>query len=61
MLLQQVATALAHMHRKDLVHQDLHAGNVLLSLDGSACKVVDLGSAHYSFINNQPNCLGESM
>lgn len=44
MLLQQVAAALAQMHQRYLVHQDLHAANVLLTQDGSACKISDLGT-----------------
>ena len=33
---QGLASALAHMHDRGLVDQDLSAGNVLLTLDGSA-------------------------
>ena len=33
---QRLASGLAHMHRKGMVDQDLSAGNILLTLDGSA-------------------------
>lgn len=60
-LMQQVAGALAHMHSKKLVHQDLHVGNLLLSLDGSAFKIADLGSARYCEIDDEPNWLSFSL
>ena len=61
MLLQQVAAALTQMHKKHLVHQDLHVGNVLLSLDGTTCKIADLGSARHSVINGEPNFQSTSL
>lgn len=60
-MLQQLAAALAQMHQHYLVHQDLHAANILLTQDGSACKISDLGSAQYRVIDGQPNCLSSSM
>ena len=43
-----MASAVQHTHSKQLVHQDLHANNVLSSLDGNSWKVVDLGVASFT-------------
>lgn len=43
-----MASALQWMHKKGLVHQDLHAGNVLQSRDGQQWKLVDFGIAAWS-------------
>ncbi len=60
-MLQQVAAGLAQMHQRLLVHQDLHAGNVLLSQDGTACKISDLGNTQYTVIDDEPNFLTVNM
>ncbi|KAG9290405.1 hypothetical protein G9A89_007136 [Geosiphon pyriformis] len=45
-ILGQVASALVDIHRKDLVHTDLHTGNILvgMSLSGAQVSIGDLGS-----------------
>ncbi|WP_370944157.1 serine/threonine-protein kinase [Amycolatopsis sp. cg5] len=43
----QVASALAAMHAKGMVHRDLKPGNVLVADDGTA-KLTDLGIAHWA-------------
>lgn len=45
---QQVASALAHVHQKGVVHNDIKLDNVLFSLDGSAVKLVDFGNADWA-------------
>ncbi|KAL3148088.1 Serine/threonine-protein kinase stk11 [Trebouxia sp. C0009 RCD-2024] len=50
-----VAAGLAHMHSKGLVDQDLHAGNVLQTLDGSGWVKADLGNAVPLELYGQPN------
>ena len=44
---QQLASALSYLHSDEqgLVHQDLHAGNIMVSCDGSAWKLIDMGNA----------------
>ena len=54
-LLQQVASALAQLHSKGIVHQDLHSDNILQSLDGLQYKVSDLGNAEFCQVDGQPN------
>ena len=60
-LLQQVASALAELHACGVVHQDLHAGNVLQSRDGLHYKISDLGSAAYPELGGQPVMLQRNM
>ncbi len=46
--LQHIAAALSLMHAqpRPIVHLDLHAANIMVSLDGSSWKIIDLGCAH---------------
>ena len=50
----QVASALQHMHSQQLIHQDLHAGNVLTTLDGRAWQVADFGAASWTHHQGTP-------
>lgn len=43
-LLTQIATALAHAHDKDVIHQDVKPENIMIT-DGGQVKVADLGLA----------------
>ncbi|CAG8591559.1 6757_t:CDS:2 [Ambispora gerdemannii] len=45
-ILGEVASALVDIHRKDLIHGDLHTGNVLvgMALSGASVSIGDLGS-----------------
>lgn len=60
-ILQQVSSALAKLHLSGVVHQDLHPGNVLQTLDGLHYKLSDLGSAAYHMVEDEPNMLQYSM
>ncbi len=55
--LQGLSAGIAHMHANNIVDQDLHAGNVMESLDGSRWVKGDLGSAVYTSMNGVPNKL----
>ena len=44
-----VARAVNWIHLKQVVHQDLHAGNVLCALDGSGYRLSDFGNADRMF------------
>lgn len=55
--LQQVASGLAVLDFRGIVHQDLHAHNVLQALNGVGYKIIDLGSAACCERNDQPNML----
>jgi len=55
--LQGLASGIAYMHHLNMVDQDLHAGNVLLSQDGQALIKTDLGSAVWSETDGQPTFL----
>ena len=41
MILNYLCESLYHIHEKDLIHCDLHSGNILM--EGSACLITDLG------------------
>ena len=43
-----VASALNWIHGEGLVHQDLHPGNVLETLDGSTWRLSDFGCARWT-------------
>ena len=47
-----LASALRWIHQQGLVHQDVHANNVLNTLDGSGWVLVDFGSAQWEFQEN---------
>ncbi len=47
---QQVATAMIHMHRRNILHADLKPGNLMMSRTGQV-KVIDFGLA---WIKGQP-------
>ena len=40
-----LASALDCIHSRGLVHQDLHASNILQTLDGSEWRLADFGNA----------------
>lgn len=42
---QGIFAGLAHMHYKGIVDQDIHLGNLLVSLDSKRWVKVDLGNA----------------
>lgn len=44
-VLSEVAGALAHAHKKGIVHRDIKTQNVLLDADGGRCLVTDFGIA----------------
>ena len=56
-----LASALAHMHSKGLVDQDLAPSNVMSSLDGSRWVKADLGNAAWSRIGGQAHRVGWCM
>ena len=58
---QGVAAGLAHIHSKGIVHQDIHSGNVLQSLDGCSWTVADLGSAVWAEVKDQPRRIAHCM
>ncbi len=45
----QLASALNWLHHMNLVHHDLHAGNLLQTLDHTAYRLSDFGSAAWMF------------
>ena len=42
-----IASALAHVHKRQIAHGDLYAHNVLVNDDGSGAKLADFGAAYY--------------
>ena len=42
-----IAQALQRVHSKQVVHQDVHGGNVLQALDGSGFRLTDFGNASW--------------
>ena len=40
-ILRYLCESLYHVHKKDLIHCDLHSGNILI--DGNSCFITDLG------------------
>lgn len=60
--LQQLASAMAHMHSRGIVHHDVRKANVLLTLGGDALCLVDLGNAAYKHkLNGARNTMSESL
>lgn len=58
---QGVAAGLAHIHSKGIVDQDVHAGNIMSSLDGKAWVKADLGSAVWLQEDGSPTRIHECM
>ena len=57
-----LATALQWAHQKLVVHQDVHAGNILQTLDGKGWRLADFGSAgEMCHENGLPEQLKRSM
>ncbi|KAL3154899.1 hypothetical protein ABBQ38_011436 [Trebouxia sp. C0009 RCD-2024] len=58
-----LASALRHMHmqRPAMVHQDLHRGNVLCSLDQRSWHLVDFGAASFTHHQGTPVSLTQKM
>jgi len=50
------------MHEKQLVHQDVHDGHILLTPDGAKWVLAGFGSAVWVMQpGNKPTCLEQSM
>ena len=58
---QGLCAGLAYMHKKGLVDQDLHPGNILISSDETALVKADLGSARPEEVEGRSNQLGRIM
>ena len=58
---QGLAAGLAHMHAKGIVDQDIHAANVLCSLDNGTWVKADLGSAVWAQQDGKPSKLDHPM
>ena len=57
-----LAAALQWTQHKQVVHQDVHAGNVLRTLDGKGWRLADFGNATEMFeADGLPTRLEESM
>lgn len=52
-----LAAGLAALHRKDIVDQDIHMGNILCSQDGTMWKKADLGNSARTKIDGKPNII----
>lgn len=48
-LAYSVAAALQWTHSKQVVHQDVHAGNILQTLDGYEWRLADFGNAAWMY------------
>src|SRR5437660_9830964 len=42
-ILKYLCESLYHIHEKDLIHCDLHSGNILIDSGGGGCYITDLG------------------
>ncbi|RME04981.1 MAG: serine/threonine protein kinase [Planctomycetota bacterium] len=51
-IIQQIAKALTHLQKHNIVHRDIKPGNILLDEDGT-CKLADLGLAKIRWENQQ--------
>ena len=57
-IVEQVATGLRALHRREMIHQDLRPENVMLDRDGTA-KLIDLGSVSVAGVEEAaPGLLG---
>ncbi|KAF9255048.1 kinase-like protein, partial [Marasmius fiardii PR-910] len=57
-----VASGLAYLHERNIVHSDLKGGNILITPEGRACladfggsRVVDSQAIHFSSVTNNPS------
>lgn len=59
-LARQMAQGLAQVHRNNIIHKDLHLGNVLIDPVSGMVKLSDFGQSS-SFESEMPEALGEGM
>ncbi len=56
-LLEQILSALSHMHAKDVYHRDLKPANIMVRTDGSPV-IIDFGAAKHSSFIGDPETRG---
>ena len=44
---EQIASAVAYMHARDVVHRDIKSSNILLDRERSTCKIADFGLSRH--------------
>ncbi len=52
-LVQQIVKGLTAMHRREILHQDIHPGNIMIDKNGEV-KIIDFGSCHVKSIGEIP-------